>query len=120
MINGARFVPNYPQVGLSLESQTVTYGDKSVRNCTVPCYFVACFGADLPTTYKPCLEASVRGGNGWLALLDPSGTPVFETAANGWVRIPLYREPDTLLAPGRYTVSATVNGSTVTLSLQIR
>ena len=65
------------------------------------------------------LEA-VIGGAGKLALLDPSGAPVFETEANGWVRIPLYREPATLLPAGRYSVAATVKGTTVTLPLEIQ
>ena len=120
VIGGARFVPNYPRVELSLETQTVNFSVKSARNCAIPCYFVACFGADLPTAYKPCMEASVRGGAGKLALLDPSGAPVFETEANGWVRIPLYREPATLLPAGKYSVAATVNGTTVTLPLEIQ
>jgi len=120
VIGGARFVPNYPRVELSLESKTVDFSVKSARNCAIPCYFVACFGADLPTTYKPCMEASVSGGAGRLALLDPSGTPVFETVANAWVGIPLYREPATLLPAGQYTVAATVNGATVKLPLEIR
>ena len=117
---GARLVPNYPRVELLLETQIVNFSAKSARNCAIPCYFAACFGADLPTTYKPCLEASVKGGGGRLALLDPSGTPVFETVANGWVRIPLYREPATLLPAGKYSVAATVNGATLTLLLEIQ
>ncbi len=119
VIGGARFVPNYPALELSLETQAVNMGAKSARNCALPCYFVACFGADSPNTYKPCVEANVRGGAGRLTLTDPSGNPVFESPANGWVRIPLYTAPATPLPPGRYTVSATVNSSTVTLPLVI-
>lgn len=120
VVGGARLVPNYPRVELSLETQSVNYARKSARNCAIPCYFVACFGADPPNTYKPCMEASVKGGGGRLALLDSSGTPVFETAADGWVRIPLYREPATLLPAGKYSVTATVNGGTMTLPLEIQ
>jgi hypothetical protein len=120
VIGGAHFLPNYPRVELSLETQSVNLTGKSARNCAIPCYFVACFGADPPNTYKPCMEASVKGGNGRLALLDPSGTPVFETAADGWVRIPLYREPATVLPAGKYSVAATVNGATMTLPLDIQ
>ncbi len=120
VIGGARFMPNYPRMELSLETQLVDFGVKSARNCALPCYFVACFGADLPGTYKPCVEASVRGGPGRLALLDASGSPVFEAPANGWVRIPLYRAPATLLPVGKYSVAATVNGTTVKLPLEIR
>jgi hypothetical protein len=80
---------------------------------------VACFGADSPNTYKPCVEANVRGGAGRLTLIGPTGTRVFESPANGWVRIPLYTAPATPLPPGLYNVSATVNGSTVTLPLTI-
>ena len=120
VIGGARFVPNYPALELSLETQAVNMGAKSARNCALPCYFVACFGADSPNTYKPCIEANVRGGAGRLTLTDPSGNPVFESPANGWVRIPLYTGQSTPLPPGRYTVSATVNGSTVTLPLTIQ
>ena len=120
VIGGARLVPNYPRVELMLESQSVDFAAKSARNCAIPCYFTACFGADLPAAYKPCLEASVKGTGGRLALLDPAGTPVFETAANGWVRIPLYREPATLLPAGKYSVAATVNGATLTVPLEIQ
>jgi len=120
VIGGARIVPNYPRVELSLETQSVDYGSRSARNCAIPCYFVACFGADPPTAYKPCMEASVRGGAGRLALLDPAGGTVFETVADGWVRIPLYREPATLLPAGKYSVKATVNGAAVTLPLDIQ
>ena len=79
-------------------------------------------GADLPLAYKPCMEASVRGGgpNGKLTLLDPDGKPVFESAADGWVRIPLYTGNDTPLPPGRYSVTATVDGTTVALPLDIQ
>lgn len=120
VIGGARFTPNYPQVGLTLETVVANLSAKSTRNCALPCYFVACFGADLPDTYKPCIEASVAGSNGRLALLNPAGTPVFETAASGWVRIPLYRAPATPLPAGNYSVTATVNGATMTLPLEIR
>ncbi len=119
VIGGARFVPNYPAVELSLETQAVNLGAKSARNCALPCYFVACFGADSPTTYKPCIEANVRGAAGRLTLTDPTGTVVFESPANGWVRIPLYTAPATPLPRGRYTVTATVNASTVSLPLTI-
>lgn len=120
VIAGARFTPAYPRLELGLEANVVDFSVKSARNCALPCYFVACFGADLPGTYKPCLEASVRGGAGRLALLDPGGVPVFETAADGWVRIPLYRAPATLLPAGKYSVRATVGASVVTLPLEIR
>ena len=119
VIGGARFVPNYPSVELSLETRAVNLGVKSARNCALPCYFVACFGADAPNTYKPCIEANVRGGTGRLTLADPAGNPVFESPATGWVRIPLYTGQSTPLPPGRYTVSATVNGNTATLPLTI-
>ncbi len=119
VIGGARFVPNYPAVELSLETQAVNMGVKSARNCALPCYFVACFGADSPNTYKPCIEANVRGAAGRLTLTDPTGATVFESPANGWVRIPLYTAPATPFPPGRYTVTATVNGSTATLPLTI-
>jgi hypothetical protein len=119
VLGGARFVPDYPSVELSLESRVVNMGAKSARNCALPCYFVACFGADSPNTYKPCVEANVRGGAGRLTLIGPTGTRVFESPANGWVRIPLYTAPATPLPPGLYNVSATVNGSTVTLPLTI-
>jgi hypothetical protein len=117
VIGGARFVPNYPALELSLETQVVNMEVKSARNCALPCYFVACFGADSPNTYKPCIEANVRGGAGRLTLTDPTGKVLFESPASGWVRIPLYTAPATPLPPGRYTVSATVNSSTVTLPL---
>jgi hypothetical protein len=119
VIGGARFVPNYPALELSLETQAVNMGAKSARNCALPCYFVACFGADSPNTYKPCIEANVRGGTGRLTLTDPAGTVVFESPANGWVRIPLYTAPATPYPPGRYTVTVTVNGSTISLPLAI-
>ncbi len=120
VVGGARFSPDYPRIGLVLEAKTVRFGVKSARNCAIPCYFTACFGADLPTTYKPCIEVSVSGGAGKLTLLDPSGAPVFETPApGGWVRIPLYREPATLLPAGRYTVQATVDGTTIAHPLDI-
>ncbi len=120
VVGGARCVPNYPRLELVLESKNVNFGTKSARNCAIPCYFVACFLADLPTTYKPCMEVSLRGGPGRVALLDPSGTPVFESPADGWVRIPLYRNPATLLSPGTYTVQATAGATTIALPLEIQ
>ena len=102
VINGTRFGPDYPRVELQIESKVVDLGAKSARNCALPCYFVACFGA------------------GRLTLLDPSGNPVFETAADGWVRIPLYRAPATVLPAGMYSVRATGIGSTVSIPLQIK
>jgi hypothetical protein len=120
VIGGARFVPNYPKVELTLETQVANLSAKTVRNCAIPCYFTACFGADLPTTYKPCMEVSVRGGGGKLTLTDDSGNSVYETLTNGWVRIPLYREPATILPAGKYSVTATVNGTTMTLPLEIQ
>jgi len=119
VIGGARFAPAYPGFELVLESKSVNLSTKSARNCAIPCYFVACFGADPAGTYKPCMEAAVRGGSGRLALVDPSGRTVFETPANGWVRIPLYQNPATPLPPGNYTVSATGSGGTVALPLAI-
>lgn len=120
VVGGARFVPNYPRVELSLETQKADITGKKVRNCAIPCYFTACFGADLPSTYKPCMEASVRGGTGTLQLTDAAGTVVYEAPADGWVRIPLYREPATVLPAGAYQVRVTVNGTTVSLPLEVQ
>ncbi|MBI2688195.1 MAG: hypothetical protein HYX27_17970 [Acidobacteria bacterium] len=120
IVGGARFLPNYPKVELLLESQRVNLSAKSARNCAIPCYFTACFGADLAPVYKPCMEASVRGGSGKLTLTDASGAVVFESLTNGWVRIPLYREPATALPAGKYSVTANVAGTTVTLPLEIQ
>lgn len=119
VVGGARWTPSYSNVELSLETQRANLSAKAARNCAIPCYFTACFGADLPSTYKPCMEANVRGGSGNLVLTDPTGAVVFEAPARGWVRIPLYRDPAVPLTPGRYTVTATVNGSTVSLPLTI-
>lgn len=83
----------------------------------VPCLFVACGlvpGADPPGTYRPCLEASLRGGAGRMQLKDSAGTVVFESPANGWVRILL---PTT---PGQYTVTGVLPGTTLNQSIEIR
>jgi hypothetical protein len=116
---GARFRPNYPGVELLLESKMVDFASKSARNCAVPCYFVACFGADSPGTYKPCIEASVRGADR-LTLLDPAGNPVYETNGEGWMRIPLYRPPAIPLPAGVYGVRATGAAATVLIPLEIK
>lgn len=116
-INGVRFGPTYPYAELVLESAVFDVTEKKARNCAVPCYFVACGlvpGADAPGAYKPCMEASLRGGPGRVQLKDSSGTVVFESPANGWVRVLL---PST---PGAYTLHGVLPGTTVTSAIEIR
>ncbi|HEU0124062.1 MAG TPA: hypothetical protein VFQ91_26250 [Bryobacteraceae bacterium] len=122
VIAGGRFTPAYRRLELATETQSVNFGAKSARNCAIPCYFTACFGADLPTTYKPCMEASVRGGAGKLTLVNSAGVVLFEkaTTGDGWVRIPLYTEPAVLLPPGLYRVTAADGTATATLPLEIQ
>lgn len=123
LIQGVRYAPSYARLELLVETPVADISGRKARNCAVPCYFVACGlvpGADPPGTYKPCMEASVRGGTAQLRLIDPSGTTVFETAAEGWVRIPLYRPGPVDLPAGNYTVTATTAVATVTAPLVIR
>ncbi len=116
-IGGVRFGPTYPYAELVLESSEFDVTGKKARNCAVPCYFVACGlapGADPPGAYRPCMEASLRGGPGRVQLKDSSGNVVFESPANGWVRVLL---PTT---PGAYTLHGVLPGTTVTSTVEIR
>lgn len=116
-VGGVRYGPTYPYLELSVEANDFDVTGQKARNCAVPCYFVACgafSGTDLPGTYKPCMEASLRGGAGRLQLKDASGAVLSDTPANGWVRVLLP------LTPGAYTLSGVLPGTTVTTAIEIR
>jgi hypothetical protein len=116
-IGGVRFGPVYPYAELVVESAAFDVTNKKARNCAVPCYFVACGlapGADPPGAYKPCMEASLRGGSGRVQLKDSAGTVLSDTPANGWVRVLLP------LTPGAYTLVGVLPSVIVTTAIEVR
>ena len=112
---GIRLVLPAAQVSLSIEKTVLDVTGRKVTNCAVPSYCVACFLADPPGTYKPCVQARVEGRPGAdLELHNAAGTTVFRAAALAgslrYVQVPLYSRPNEPLAPGLYTLVVKAKG----------
>lgn len=99
-------------VALALERSEVRVVEGEVTNCALPCYFVACFGADPPGTFKPCLRARITLNNhtaeplAWtsptaepfdILLADEAGNVVFRYSEG---RMPKPGPVDREFAPG--------------------
>jgi hypothetical protein len=126
-IAGVRYaLPFYRTLSLTLETNSANVSEQRARNCRLPCYFAACgFGPsppDSPDAYKPCIEASLTGGAGRVALLDAQSKTMFDgPIGNGYARIPLWQNRDELLPPGPYVVRVTTtDGAVIAQPLQIR
>jgi hypothetical protein len=111
---------------LAIENPDLDVGNHKAPNCTVPCYFVACYlapGSDPPDTYRPCVQTRIESSYGQahsvqLQFFNPSGTMVYDTSldmgAQGGVhyfRLPLYTAtgpigPFTILPAGLYKLAA--------------
>ncbi|HEY4360903.1 MAG TPA: hypothetical protein VGN17_08040 [Bryobacteraceae bacterium] len=109
-------VPPPARFSLSLENLLFDVTGHNVMDCSVPCYFVACYlapGADPPGTYKPCAQVRVEGGTNVSAYAldlevdDASGKAVYHAPSLGgqdleYVQIPLYAQPNQPFPPGQY------------------
>jgi hypothetical protein len=116
-VNGRVLALRGPQIRLGAESTRLDVSGKKVRNCAVPCYFVACYlapGADPPDTWKPCFEARVESDEpAEIAFEDPAGRRLFEAQLPAGVRfqsIPLYFQPNIAFPPGGYRLAVRTPG----------
>ncbi len=114
---GIRLALPTPQVSLSIENTLLDVTGRKVTNCAVPSYCVACglIGADLPGTYRPCVQARVEGRPGAeIELQNAAGQTVFRAAASSaplrYIQVPLYSKANEPLAPGLYTLLARIRG----------
>jgi len=97
---------------IGVENSRLNVTGKRVRNCVVPCYFVACGlmpGADPPGAWKPCFSAQVRGGGDSTVMTfeDSAGRALrqFEIpGGKGTVSIPLYEQPNHPYPAGTYRI----------------
>ena len=116
-------VPAPARLSLSLENLLFDVTNHKVTDCSVPCYFVACYlapGADPPGTYKPCAQVRVEGGTNVSAFAlelevdDASGNAVYRAPSLGgqdleYVQIPLYSQPNQPFPLGQYQLIGRVS-----------
>ncbi len=144
--DGLVFTTSSVSVSLGAESLRLDVTGKNVKNCAIPCYFVACgiAGADPPGTWKPCFQARVRVGasscpvakilNADVELRDASDHAVYQRTIDvavpprscegaAYHQVRLYSEPNHGLSPGQYRLWVSVRDGTTesgSASLPIR
>lgn len=116
-MNGRVLALGGPQLRLGAEATRLDVSGRKVRNCAVPCYFVACYlgsAADPPDTWKPCFEARVESDeSSEIAFEDSAGRRLFEAQLPAGVRyqsIPLYSQPNIAFPPGDYRLTVRTPG----------
>lgn len=133
-----------PSIFLAVESRVLDVTGRRLRNCALPCYYVACGlvvpPPDPPDAYKPCftsrigVEEAPAGATVELTVRDSSGEARYRTSLAirypsetlEYSQLQLYRAINDLFPPGQYKVvarlldAAAVELATAAISIEIR